>query len=60
MDELKLLQMFLDHESLKLDPKENRIVGTMNVSNINLKDYQQDHQFLLELNGTIWKFVVLV
>jgi hypothetical protein len=34
MDGLKLLQIFLDHESLNLDPKEKRLTGTMNMSNI--------------------------
>jgi hypothetical protein len=31
LDDLKLLQMSLDHESLKLEPKEKRLVETMNV-----------------------------
>jgi hypothetical protein len=53
MDDLKLLQMSLDHESLKLEPKEKRIIGTMNVFDVDLKDHQQDHQSLLMLNGPI-------
>jgi hypothetical protein len=39
MDDLKLLQMSLDHESLKLEAKEKRLVGTMNVFDIDLKDH---------------------
>ena len=39
MDDLNLLQMSLDHESLKLEPKEKRLVGTMNVSDVDLKDH---------------------
>jgi hypothetical protein len=30
--------MYLDHESLKLDPKEKRIVGTMKEFDIDMKD----------------------
>jgi hypothetical protein len=52
LDDLKLLQMSLDHESLKLEPKEKRLIGTVNVSNVDLKDHRQDHQLLLVLNGT--------
>jgi hypothetical protein len=36
---VKLLQMYLDHESLKLKPKEKRLVGTMNVYDADLKDH---------------------
>jgi hypothetical protein len=39
MDDLKLLQMSLDHEFLKPNPKEKRLVGTMNVSDVDLKDH---------------------
>jgi hypothetical protein len=53
LDELKLLQMSLDHEFLKLDPKEKRLAGTVNVSDADLKDHQQDHQLLLMLNEPI-------
>jgi hypothetical protein len=53
MDDLKLLQMYLDHESLKLDPKEKRLVGTTNMFDVDLKDHRQDHQLLLILNGPI-------
>jgi len=53
MDDLKLLKMSLDHESLKLDPKEKRIVGTVNVSDANMKDHRQDQQLLLMLKKPI-------
>jgi hypothetical protein len=53
LDDLKLLQMSLDHESLKLEPKEKRLIGTVNVSDADLKDHRQDHQLLLVLNGPI-------
>jgi hypothetical protein len=46
LDYLKLLQMSLDHESLKLEPKEKRLTRTLNVSDANMKD----HQLLLMLN----------
>jgi hypothetical protein len=36
MDGLKLLQMFMDHESLKLEPKEKRLARTVNMFNIDL------------------------
>jgi hypothetical protein len=39
MDDLKILEMFMDDESLQIDPKEKRLTGTMNVFNINLKDH---------------------
>ena len=52
-NELKLLQLSLDHESLKLEPKEKRLVGTMNVFDTDLKDHQQDHQLLHVLNEPI-------
>jgi hypothetical protein len=45
--------MFLDHESLKLEPKEKRLAGTVNVSDAYLKDHRQDHQLLLILNISI-------
>jgi hypothetical protein len=53
MDDLKLMKMSLDHESLKLEPKEKRLIGTVNVSDVDLKDHQQDHQLLLMLNEPI-------
>jgi hypothetical protein len=53
MDDLKLLQMSLDHEFMKLEPKEKKFVGTMNVSDADLKDHRQDQQLLLVLNGPI-------
>jgi hypothetical protein len=43
IDDLKLLQMSLDHEFLKLDTKEKRLAKTMNVSDVDLKDHRQDH-----------------
>jgi hypothetical protein len=43
LDDLKLLQMSLDHESLKLDPKEKRLTGTVNVFDVDLKDHRQDN-----------------
>jgi hypothetical protein len=60
MDDLKLLQMSLDHESLKLEPKEKRLTGTMNLFDANLKDHRQDHQLLLMLNRPIKEVVELV
>jgi hypothetical protein len=39
MDDLKLLQMSLDHESLKLEPKEKRLAGILNVSDVDMKDH---------------------
>jgi hypothetical protein len=53
MDDLKLLEMSLDHEFLKLEPKEKRLAGIVNVSNADLKDHQQDYQLLLILNNPI-------
>ena len=48
LDGQKLLQMSLDLESLKLEPKEKRLVGTVNEYVVDLKDHQQDHQLLVE------------
>jgi hypothetical protein len=39
MDDLKLMQISLDHESLKLEPKEKRLVGIVNVFDVDLKDH---------------------
>jgi hypothetical protein len=50
MDDLKLLQISLDHEFMKLEPKEKRLVGTVNVFDVDLKDHRKYHQFLLVLN----------
>jgi hypothetical protein len=36
---LKLLQMSLDHDSLKLEPKEKRLAGTVNVFTADMKDH---------------------
>jgi hypothetical protein len=52
--------MILDRESIKIDPKENRLTGTVNVSNVDMKDHMKYHQLLLELNGPIWEAVVQV
>jgi hypothetical protein len=35
LDDLKILQMFIDHESLKLEPKEKRLVGTLTCPTMN-------------------------
>jgi hypothetical protein len=35
--------MCLDHDSLKLEPKDKRLVGTVNVFEADMKDHQQDH-----------------
>jgi hypothetical protein len=56
LDDLKLLQMCLNHESLKLKPEDKRLPGTMNMSDVDMKY----HQLLLELNGPIWEAVVLM
>jgi hypothetical protein len=42
LDDLKLRQMSLYHDYLKLDPKEKRITRTVNVFDNDLKDDQQD------------------
>jgi hypothetical protein len=39
--------MSLDHEFLKLEPKEKRLAGTVNVSDVDLKDHRKYHQLLL-------------
>lgn len=36
LDGLNLLQMSQDHESLKLDPKERRLIGSVNEYNVDL------------------------
>jgi hypothetical protein len=59
LDDLKLLQMSLDHESLKLEPKEKRLIGTVNI-NVDMKDHRKDHQLLLVLNRPIKEAMVLV
>jgi hypothetical protein len=40
LDDLKLLQMSLDHESMKLEPKEERLAGTKNVFGADMKDHR--------------------
>jgi hypothetical protein len=50
--DLKLLQMFLDHESLKLEPKEKNLTRTENVSNVDLKDHREDHQIVSHVEQT--------
>jgi hypothetical protein len=42
-----------DHEFLKIDPKEKRLVATVNFFNTDMKDHRQDQQLLLLLNGPI-------
>jgi hypothetical protein len=39
LDDLKLLQKCLDHKSLKLEPKENKLIGTVNVFDVDMKDH---------------------
>jgi hypothetical protein len=56
MDDPKLMQMCLYNESLKLELKENRTIGTMKVSEVDL----EDHQLLLVLNEPISEAMVLV
>jgi hypothetical protein len=41
VDDLKLVQIFLDHESLKHEPKEKRFIGTMNVFDVDMKDHSK-------------------
>ena len=60
MDFLKLLQMFLDHDSQKLEPKEKRLTETKNMFNIDLYDHRQYHQLLHMLNEPIEEELVLV
>jgi hypothetical protein len=33
----------MDHESLKLEPKEKRLVETVNVPDVDMKDHPQDY-----------------
>jgi hypothetical protein len=40
LDDLKLLQMSLDPEFLKLELKEKRLARTVNVSDVDLKDHR--------------------
>jgi len=49
--------MSLDHQSLKIEPKEKRFTRTMNVSNVDLNDHRQDHQLLLLLKKPIEEVV---
>ena len=53
MDDLNILQMSLDHEFMKLEPKEKRLIGTVNVFDADMKDHRQDHHLLRMLNGPI-------
>jgi hypothetical protein len=53
MDRHKLMQICLDHKSLKLDPKDMRLSGTVNVFDVDMKDHEKDHHLLLMLNGPI-------
>jgi hypothetical protein len=52
--------MFMDHESLKLEPKEKRLNITVNVFENDRKDHQKYHQLLLVLNRPIEEAMVLV
>ena len=52
--------MSLDDESLKLEPKEKRLIGTMNMFDVDMKDHRKDHQLRLELNRPILEAMVLV
>jgi hypothetical protein len=45
---------------LKLEPKEKRLVGTVNVSDADMKDHRQYHQLFLVLNIPIKEAVELV
>jgi hypothetical protein len=40
----------MDHDSLKLEPKEKRVVGTVNMSDVDMKDHQKNHRLLRVLN----------
>jgi len=60
MDDLNIMQMSLDDDSLKIEKKYKSLNGTMNVFDGGLKDHQQYHQLLLELNRPIWEAMVLV
>jgi hypothetical protein len=48
------------HESLKLEPKEKSLVGTMNVFDADMKDHEKYHHLLLMWNKPIWEVVVVV
>ena len=52
--------MSLDHESMKLESKEKRLTGTVNVFDIDMKDHRQDHKLFLDLNGPIREVMLLV
>jgi hypothetical protein len=57
--------MYLDHESLKLETKEKRIIKIMNVFDIDMKDHREDHDTSrkqwrwcrFRFNGLIWRKV---
>jgi hypothetical protein len=53
MDGLNLLNFFMNHESLNIDPKQTRVFGTMNMSDVDLRDQRQDHQLILVWNERI-------
>jgi hypothetical protein len=50
----------MDHESLKIEEKEKRIIGTVNIFDADLKGHQEDHQLLVVLNRPIQEVVELV
>jgi hypothetical protein len=52
--------MYMDHESLKIEEKEKRIIGTVNIFDADLKGHQEDHQLLVVLNRPIQEVVELV
>lgn len=52
--------MFLDHESLKLEPKERRHAGIVNEYDIDMQDHWKGHQLLHVSKKLIWDAMVLV
>ena len=60
LDGLILLQMSMDLDSLKIEPKQKTLTGTMNVLCVDFLNHQKDHQFLLMLCRPIKEAVVLV
>jgi hypothetical protein len=39
MDDLKLMKMSLDHEFMKLEPKEKRLTIIVNMADAGMKDH---------------------
>lgn len=52
--------MFLEYESLELEPKETRLVGTMNVLGLDREGHGLDYCLLSYLYGYIEGVVKLV